>query len=113
MTTFYTSAPTIADALEDAADLITFSWCRGNIAQDKHGNPVRPESDRAVKFSLPGALLRVATDYPDAFPLEKRAFRKSLRQYELQEWNDHQTKDQVLSLLRSVARKFRATAIAA
>ena len=113
MTTFYTPAPTIAAALEDAADLITHSWCRGKIAQDAHGKPVRPESPQAVKFSLVGALLRVATHHPDAFPLEKRALRKSLGQYGLQEWNDHQSKDQVLCLLRSVARKLRATAIAA
>lgn len=53
-------AATLAERwLADAYGVIESGWCQGIPARDAAGRPVEPESNFAVEWSLPGALLRL------------------------------------------------------
>jgi hypothetical protein len=53
-------AATVAERwLADAYGLIESGWCQGAPARDAAGRPIEPESNFAVAWSAPGALLRL------------------------------------------------------
>jgi hypothetical protein len=45
--------------LEDARSLVASAWCRGAEARDSAGAQVNPWDDRAVSWSLLGAIVAV------------------------------------------------------
>jgi len=58
---------TPTDALTQTHDLLSrVGWCQGASARDAHGRSVPCDNERAIQFSLDGALQRVT--WPDLAP---------------------------------------------
>jgi hypothetical protein len=111
-----TAAPlTVLETLQQTRELLSKPqrWTRGTLARDSRGLPVSPESPRACRFCVMGALYRVTNsptrDYTGAPDPVRAVYDALLRQMPLDEHdrpaiypsvvNDVQGRGAVLSLL--------------
>lgn len=53
-------AKTPSEALLMAAELVEHGWTREQYARDSHGRPLMPDSPKAVRFCMYGAVMRVS-----------------------------------------------------
>src|SRR5205085_10411432 len=88
-------APGPERILTRASDLIGFGWCQGAEARDSEDAPTEPWSERAVRWSLLGALVAAVDLPPDPEPAFLGALRRALSalaevidEPSLSAWND-------------------------
>lgn len=104
--------------LQNARELVAASWCRGADARDDNGDPVEPWDERAVSWSLLGALVAVlereAAERGE-MPLEQLAavlyvLAESIDSDSLVAWNDdpQRTQASVVAVLERAASTYSA-----
>jgi hypothetical protein len=81
-----TECKTVAELLADPQ-----RWAKGYYAYDEHGVGCAPESDRACKFCLAGAVLRLNGPLTDSLEKLAAARRKLFPSFEnnVAAFNDH------------------------
>ena len=102
--------------LQDARQLVAQSWCRGADARDGNGTQVHPWDDKAVSWSLLGAMVAVLereASRGGELPLAALgsalyALADLIETDSLVDWNDdpRQTQDNVVAVLGRAAAAY-------
>lgn len=93
--------------IKRAEVLLKTGWCRGALAKDKGGREIVPESPKAVRWCLIGALLRAQSELKckDEIVLDIVAqLRVQGYTPELASYNDTHSKGSVLKLVEAVRK---------